>query len=164
MKRHLLAAISGIAILAGISSCSQNTSAWQLESPDQSISITVFQQESEASARLFYTVSREMDGSMVQIIDPSPLGLVCEETRFVENLELVSKEESLNQKDPYTLVTGKKLSHANEFSALNLSFQNQDQKLISVIFRAYDDGIAFQYLLHGEDGGSATVVEEITGI
>ena len=154
--------ITGLFLTALLASCNQKASNWQLESPDQSISIEILQQELESSTGTFYSIHRIIDGSLERIMDPSPLGLVCEESRFVENLEFVSAEKNLNQADSYTLVTCKQLSHSNVFNALILTFQNQDEKKISVIFRAYNYGIAFQYVLHGEDGSSATVVEEIT--
>jgi hypothetical protein len=162
MKKHLPKIITGLFITALLASCSQKVPTWQLESPDQSISIEILQQELESSSGLFYAVHRMMEGSLEKITDLSPLGLVCEESRFVEDLEFVSAEQNLHQKDPYTLVTGKQLSHVNEFNALTLTFQNKDREKISVIFRAYNYGIAFQYVLHGEDRSSVTVVEEIT--
>jgi alpha-glucosidase len=162
MKKLSHKIITALFLTALLASCNQIETNWLLESPDQSISLEILQQELESSSGIFYVVHRKIDGSLEKIMDLSPLGLVSEESRFVEDLEFVSAEQSMNQEDSYTLVTGKQLSHVNKFNALTLTLQNQNKKKISVIFRAYNYGIAFQYLLHGEDGSSTTVVEEMT--
>lgn len=162
MKRHLTKIITVLFLTTLLLSCNQENSNWLLESPDQSITVEILPLESGAATLLYYTVSRKIDGPLEKIMDLSPLGLVCADKRFVENLEIVSRELRLNLEDSYTLVTGKQLDHERVYNALNLTFQNQNQEKISVVFRAYNDGIAFQYMLHKENGSSTTVVEEIT--
>ncbi|MCK5065940.1 MAG: glycoside hydrolase family 97 catalytic domain-containing protein [Bacteroidales bacterium] len=163
MKKHILTIITGLAILTVLTSCNQIEKTWQLESPNQSISIEILQQELGSSTGLFYSVDRKIDGSYEKIMDLSPLGIECKKSSFVENLEFISAEQSLNQEDQYILATGKKLSNVSEFNSLELTLQNQEKEKIVVIFRAYDQGIAFQYLFPGQSENKLKVVDEITG-
>ncbi|MBE9519245.1 MAG: glycoside hydrolase family 97 catalytic domain-containing protein [Bacteroidetes bacterium] len=96
-------------------------------------------------------------------MDPSPLGLIREDSRFVENLEFVSEEKQENVRDQYSLVTGKKLQVSNSYNASILSFQNKDQKQVALEFRAYNDGIAFRYNFTGEAEDVLTITNELTG-
>ncbi len=162
MKSPKVALVTGLFIMALLASCQLSDQKWLLESPDQSISVEILQKQSGSSPQLFYAISRIIDGSLVPVMDPSPLGLVCKEGRFVEDLEFVSMKKSLDQEDSYTLVTGKKRKHKNTCNAYALNFQTHDGEPMALIFRVYNEGIAFQYLLPGEPGSMATMVEELT--
>ena len=97
--------------MALVASCQRSDQTWSLESPDQSISVEIQLKDSGTSSQLFYAISRNIEGSLVPVMDPSPLGLVCKGGRFVEDLEFVSMEKSLELEDSYALVTGKQRIH-----------------------------------------------------
>ena len=141
-----------------------NTSTYfQLESPDEFVRVVIDQLEDQSDTRLYYSVYLKKDDTYQQIMDPSPLGLVREDSRFVENLEFVSEEKQQKVTDQYTLVTGKKLQVNNSFNTSTLTFENSDQKQVSLEFRAYNDGIAFRYNFTGEAEDELTVTSELSG-
>jgi alpha-glucosidase len=164
MNSFSIALATGLFLMALVPSCQLSDQTWSLESPDKSISVEILLKDSGTHSQLFYAISRNIEGSQVPIMDPSPLGLVCKGGRFVEDLEFVSWEKSLDQEDSYTLVTGKQRKHINNYNSYVLNFRNQDQDQaqMALIFRAYNEGIAFQYLFPGEPERTATVVEELT--
>jgi len=162
MKTFSIRILTGLIFTVLLVSCDEKDPGWTLKSPDQSISIEIRQLETENGIGLFYALWRNANAVNQRITDPSPLGMICEGSRFVEDLEFISEELRMNQVDSYKLVTGKKLDHKTEFNALSLSFQNADQAKITLVFRAYDYGIAFQYLIPGDSEEKVTVVEELT--
>ena len=60
----------------------------------------------------------------------------------------------------FTLPHGKARSATADFSELALSFEDQSGVTIVVAARAYDDGVAFRYVL--PDDGRRTVIDEAT--
>lgn len=150
-------------LLALMVSCSTTTSQWQLESPDHSIKVIVTKVRNQSDSRLYYSVYLNLGRNFVQIMEPSPLGILGEESRFVENLEFVSEEKQMNVEDQYMLLTGKKLKVTNNYNASAITFQNEEQKQIALEFRAYNNGIAFRYQLKGDAGDELTVTSEATG-
>jgi len=162
MKKHKIVLLTGLFLMVLLASCKLSEQQWSMESPDHSLSLDILLKRTGSESRLYYAIGREVADSLVPIMDPSPLGLVCREHRFVEDLEFVSMEKHPDQEDSYTLVTGKRLEHTRNYNAYTLTFQNPQREQIALILRAYNDGVAFQYLLPGKPESSVTVVEELT--
>jgi alpha-glucosidase len=150
-------------LLALLISCSSSSTYFQLESPDKLVRVVIEQVEEQSDTRLYYSAYLKKGDGYQQIMDPSPLGIIREDGRFVENLKIISEEKKLNETDNYSLVTGKKLQVSNSYNESTLTFQNKDQKQIALVFRAYNDGIAFKYHFTGEDDEELTVTNELTG-
>ncbi|MFH0759209.1 MAG: glycoside hydrolase family 97 catalytic domain-containing protein [Bacteroidota bacterium] len=162
MKRMLKSIMPGIALAFLLTSCQQNSNTWQLDSPSQKIRVDLSMMNSGESEQLFYTVSLDDNGTLKEVMDPSLLGIVREDGRFAENLELMSVEEENNVTEVYTLVTGKKLECLTAYNALHLTFRNKNKQKVALIFRAYDGGIAFKYHFPGSSENSVRVTEELT--
>ena len=150
-------------ILTLLVSCRTGTTQWQLESPDHSIKVMVTQFRDPSDSRLDYSVNLNRGRNFVQIMDPSPLGILGVESNFVENLVFISEEREMNVEDPYSLVTGKQLQVNNICNSITITFQNGEKRQIALEFRAYNNGIAFRYQFIGEAGERLTVTGEETG-
>jgi alpha-glucosidase len=146
-----------------LASCQPNPSSWKLESPHQQIRAVIDMQGPEDSERLYYTIQIYDEGSFKDVMDPSALGIEREDGRFVENLELISVEEKQGIKEDYTLVSGKKLHCSTTYNALQLNFKNREKQKVSLVFRAFDNGVAFQYHFPGKSENNVRVVGELTG-
>ena len=150
-------------IVALLVSCGTTSTYFQLESPDKLVRVVIDQVDEQSDSRLYYSVYLKKGDGYQQIMDPSPLGIIREDGRFVENLEFISEEKQLNVADQYTLVTGKQLEVSSSYNESTLTFQNKDQKQLALEFRAYNDGIAFRYNFTGEAEDELTVTSELTG-
>jgi len=162
MKIKSLLLAMALVLLALTNSCT-STTLWQLESPDQLVRVTINQVEEKSGTRLYYSILLKEDEGYKQVMDLSPLGIVGEKSRFVEDLDYVSEEKQQNISESYTLTTGKKLQVSNNYNSSILSFQNRDQKQIALEFRVYNDGIAFRYHFPGEADEELMVTDELTG-
>jgi len=149
-------------LMALMISCN-STVQWQLESPDKLVRVVLDQVEEESGTRLYYSLLLKQNDSFMQIMDPSPLGIVGEKSRFVENLQFVSEEKHLGIRDKYTLASGKKLRVSNSYNASTITFQNSEQEEIALEFRAYNNGIAFRYLFKGEAENELKIIREESG-
>ena len=130
----------------------QTPHSWKVYSPDHSLQIVLL----EETGKLLYQVA----SGKTMIVQPSTLGLICENERFEDALTFV-KESSDRVDENYEMKIGKrKINHAvaNETSVV---FKNALNSFISIDLRAYNDGVAFRYRID-EGGKNLTVIHENT--
>lgn len=155
MIKKLKTAFNTILLLISLTvfSCNPNTSMekYSITSPDGGIEVTVFMQE----GRLYYTAN--IQG--VQVIYPSELGIVLNEVQFKDSLEIASNTRSRIDNN-YTMRTGKQLENHDYANESVFTIRGNHGETCKIIFRAYNDGIAFCYALEGE--GEYVVMDELT--
>lgn len=136
-----------------ISSDKIRAQEWRLSSPDKKITIRLSNREKPS-----YSVSYDK----VIVIKESPLGILRDDQEFSSSLRFVEKKENKID-DAYTLLVGKKLRVENQANELVLTFENDKSEKINLIFRAYNDGIAFRYHFPKTDDVAHKITQEITG-
>jgi alpha-glucosidase len=123
-----------------------------VSSPDGTISVTV-----NANGPLTYSVS--VDGQ--PILEPSGLGLKLRESVTLGNdVELLSSsQETVDSMWENRL--GKRREVHNHYRELRLMFRERAAKdrTFQVIFRVFDDGVAFRYVLLSQPGLRDFVLE-----
>lgn len=126
--------------------------SYQVASPDGNIQATITFDESAGA------LSLEIASGDADILEESPLGILTDKAKLSEGLKLVGAAEATID-ETYTLPQGKVSTYHNRANELMLALEKDGQKL-NVIFRAYDDGIAFRYALPGT--GDIEISEEAT--
>ncbi len=124
----------------------------EVTSPDGKIKATITFDET-AGTLSYQVTSREKT-----ILAESPLGISTDKAKFTSGLKLM---ETAGAKidETYTLPHGKVSTYHNKANELALTLQKDGHKL-NVIFRAYDDGVAFRYAIPGE--GPIEITDEAT--
>ncbi len=123
-------------------------------SPNGAISAEITLNETNGS--LSYTVNN----NNIPVVTTSALGIACSEGDFTNGLSYLSEtRDQINES--YTLPTGKRKSYTNKCSVIDVAF-NKSSKEFHVIFRVYDDGVAFRYYIPGT--GTVTVSGETSEI
>lgn len=150
-------------LLALLVSCKSTSTIFQLESPDKLVRVVIGQEKDLSDGRLYYSIYLKQGDTYERLMDPSPLGLVREDSRFVQNMQVLMEENKINASESYTLLTGKKLQVNKSYNASILTFHNEDQKKLVIEFRAYNDGVAFRYQFPGEADEEITVTEDLSG-
>ncbi|HJZ41542.1 MAG TPA: glycoside hydrolase family 97 catalytic domain-containing protein [Bacteroidales bacterium] len=147
----------GISIIL---SCSEQPEEWSVASPSGNIQFMI---SFGVDNQLFYSVSLADSNESRVVLNASPLGILRSDGNFITGLsfEEASPIESIHES--FELPAGKQTRIENRANELTLAFNNQDDKKILVIARAYDDGIAFRYVFPDQDSGKYTVKEEVTG-
>ncbi len=124
---------------------------WRVTSPDGKITAIVAQ----CDGALCYSV--ELEGK--EVLPPAALGVTMEEANCDFAGDLVpAGQESNSINEIYSMLSGKKNLHHNEANELTLIFKNKAGNVIQVIFRAYNDGVAFRYHFPGD--GKRTITGE----
>ncbi len=129
--------------------------SWDLASPDQSLTITV----TLVDGALTYHVAHHG----VEVIHPSPLGIVREDESFADHLVFDAADAPVVIDEMYSMLSGKQRQIRNHANELTLNFHNADQAHLQIILRAYDDGVAFRYRFPETDTTTRRVTQELTG-
>ena len=119
-------------------------------SPDGHLKATIHLTD----GKLCYTVSRDER----IIVDESPLGLKTSSVDLTESLELV-KVENGSVDEGYTLPVGKRSQYHDHCNTLSILTQ-KDTWQLNVLFRLYDDGYAFRYVIPKYEKHTMTVLLE----
>jgi len=117
-----------------------------VESPNGKIKATISFENQELTYSVTY--------NDIVVIAKSTLGIKTNVEDFTTGLTYVSSSKSTINEN-YQLPSGKSSNYTNNCNVLNVIF-NKNSKECQVIFRAYNDGIAFQYDIPGTGGISIT--------
>jgi alpha-glucosidase len=127
--------------------------ALALSSPDGRISLAV-----NASGALKYRLA--IDGTPV--INDSKLGLRLREGEILGGDVALVEAARAESDTTWTNPLGKRREVRDHYRelALKLKETGDGGRVFSVVFRAYDDGVAFRYLLPGRSGAGGVVIDE----
>ncbi|MDE1916853.1 MAG: glycoside hydrolase family 97 protein [Sphingomonadales bacterium] len=136
---------TGATALAGLALGAQ--SAWAqtslaVTSPDHRTHLNVL-----TDAGLLYTLDR--DGAA--ILAPSPMGLMTSQGSFGGDGVAVAGSEARSVDDTYVPIAGKASHVADRYNQLTLHLRRQkDGVTFDLVLRAYDDGVAFRFVVPGQ--------------
>lgn len=127
---------------------------WQLTSPNNDIVVNIVDQ----AGTLMYDVSYKKK----IIVESSPLGIERDDQLFSGNLKF-TKETKKSVRESYNLLVGKRLNCENTANELILTFENSSGAKMDLIFRAYEDGVAFRYHFPENDNTQRKILKEFSG-
>lgn len=153
---YIRAAVFCAALSAQLVAVAQGTfnGSVSVASPNGKVVTVVSVDEPKGS--ISYEVSK--DGKL--LVSESALGLTAKVVDFTEGLDYVS-QSARKIDESYAMPTGKSAERRNECNELTLNFL-KDSKTFSVVFRAYDDGVAYRYKVDGD--GELDIVSDASEI
>jgi alpha-glucosidase len=141
-------------ILCCLTNASAQNDRWSLSSPNKKITINI----ANVQNGLTYETSYEKR----KAIETSPLGIDRDDQQFSRSLKFVSKNTT-SIDESYKLLVGKRLQNRNHANELTLTFENENKEQVQLIFRAYDDGMAYRYHFSKKDDTSHKILREQSG-
>lgn len=147
-----------ITILLSLSLCGFAQS-FTLQSPDGQITIGI-----NLSDKLSYSISYKG----TPVITPSPLGFEFQgEPAMHSGFTLLNSPESISHCDSWTPVVKNKHARIDmQWNETHFSLVEKEgeRRRMDLFFRAYDNGVAFRYQLHGSKTiGNRAISRELTG-
>ena len=139
--------LAGILMLSSLATWAED---YHVTSPDGRLEATVHFDEGKIS----YSVTKE-DRT---IVNKSPLGLKTATVDLTEELELVSVDSSAVD-DAYTLPVGKRSQYRDHCNTLSVTTQRNTWQQ-TVLFRLYDDGFAFRYIIPKYGGHTGAILTD----
>jgi len=159
MKKIILFSVFFIFIIR----VSANQSAWQIYSPDQRIKVEITQLNNNNYTTLVYEVVVINGKNTIQVLEKSPLGIVRKDQSFAQNLTFFSSSKLKEIDEKYNMLIGRQTAFRNHANEMEYTFKNSKGALLKIVFRAYNDGIAFKYVFPEESAKTYTVTKELTG-
>ncbi|MCF4100253.1 glycoside hydrolase family 97 protein [Gillisia sp. M10.2A] len=129
-------------------------SAQQLESPSKQIQV-----EFSLDAKGTPTYSVTYKGK--EVVKTSKMGLsLKEDTALVQGFSLVNKEET-NVDETWNPVLGEQSTIRNHYNQASFHLlQKETNRKLDIVFKVYDEGVAFRYEFPSEDAVRYFVVSE----
>jgi len=135
-----------ILIFIASTGCGRQTGC-EIFSPDGKIRVSVATIDENRRPLLNYSVWYNNEF----IVSCSPLGIrFADGSSFQENLEVISFRDSTID-ETYTMPFGKTSSVHNHCNEKVISLQDQTGHRLQLIFRVFNDGIGFRYIIPGQD-------------
>lgn len=153
MKTILLA--STLTLILTMTACQKSVPDNAIQSPDGNLSF-----ELDTSGAEGITYSLTANGSV--LIEPSQIGLSGEGTDLAKGLSFVAASKIEQLAEEYTLISGKRLMHAADFNARLFKFSSPSGIELNMEVRAFNDGIAFRYILVGQSAAPVHIESEST--
>lgn len=126
----------------------------EITSPDGKIGAYIYCDET--TGRYFYSCAYDNEA----VIHASLLGIKTETADFSKDLTIDNDSvKTESGKDEYTLISGKNLSVSDEYNQISFDLANGDGK-ITIILRAYNDGVAYRYAVDEETAETGKITEE----
>jgi hypothetical protein len=128
-----------VSCVLAFTSYGQNGFASTVFSPDGKLSVRLTMNDGKA----FYTVKLDT----TEVIVNSPLGLICEDEDFSQNLVVLSATSPKEVKDKYTMLYGKQQNYSYKATKRDFIFSTKRGNEMRIIFQVSNDGVAFRYVL-----------------
>ena len=131
---------------------------WSVSSPSGNLKVVVERKDGAGAAGEGPCLSYRVLCQAEEVLPRAPLGFTAKRLgQFQTKLHFLGKSTRIVD-ERYTMPVGKKSQCCNKGNELTMDFANETNAKMSVIFRVYDDGIAYRYLLDGT--GEDTVTSE----
>ena len=151
-------------------SCLAQSDSVRVASPDDQLVITISTGPAKADPNALPR-ERPVEGLRYSVlfhgkplVEDSPMGLKLEGAGPALGPAMtVAKHEKNSSDQTYTVPVGKTSSVRDHFNSARADFQDKDGHRLSVEMRAYDDGVAFRYILPEQPGlSSGNIERELT--
>lgn len=125
----------------------QKQQSYTLTSPNGNIEIVLednYQAGNDSTSSADFKIYYKTQGKITQIMSHSELGISTSNEQF-RNISLKSAGMVKTIRASYEMITGKRRLCTNTANERIFGFLNSDGKQMNIIFRVYNDGIAFRY-------------------
>ncbi|WP_343692661.1 glycoside hydrolase family 97 catalytic domain-containing protein [Chitinophaga sp.] len=140
-------------ILMTIECASLFCNAQTVQSPDGNLKVVVHT-GSQPSFSISYK-GRE-------VLPVSSLGVIRRDQSFAAGLQLDDVSEPEVIKDTYQMLTGKRMNCSNTGTQRIFKFSNSNHQHLNIVFRTYNDGVAFRYEFPDHSDSLVNVTGEST--
>ncbi len=120
-----------------------------LSSPNGELTVRLFQQNDIT----YYDIQR----SSKTVLEASELGVQRSDADMYKKWKLIESAEARTKTENYSLMVGKQRTISKQYRERKWVFSDENYNGIEVIFRVFDDGVAFRYHFSYLDNTKETV-------
>ncbi|MBD0837008.1 glycoside hydrolase family 97 protein [Aestuariibaculum suncheonense] len=137
--------------------------AQEMVSPNKKIKVIV---EHQAGAKVlgevYFKVLYKNKSGYTEVIPNSPLGILRKDQQFSGNLRCVGESESEPVNEKYEMISGKRKWCENLANEKVFKYVNANNKPMNIVFRVYNDGVAFRYEFTEKSDALTEIIDETT--
>ena len=141
-----------------VCSVSLGNAAERVTSPDGQISVTV----GLKSGKPYYTINYQNS----PVVTPSHLGFLLDDGELGRSMRQVGKQTATKD-ETWQQPWGEEVEVRNHYNELSLRLQETSgsKRQMSVVFRVFNDGVGFRYIIHSiSNGKEYQIQDELTEI
>jgi len=157
-----LLSIKQILIFLSFILSSFNVNAQEITSPNGKIKIVLNLPDKNSSHNLFFKAFYKVENKFVEVLPDSKLGIKRTDEQFANNLQLISESKLVSIHDKYEMICGKRQLCENFGTEKIFSFQNSNHQPLNIVFRVYNDGVAFRYVFPNHSDTLMNISGEVT--
>ncbi|MDX2194920.1 MAG: glycoside hydrolase family 97 catalytic domain-containing protein [Cytophagales bacterium] len=137
-------------------SCNNKNKTWNVQSPDGKIKTYI----NLTNGNITYCTMIGAD----TVIYPSKLGIMRSDGSFATELSFEGAVETNSINESYEMTTGKSKNNINKANEIALTFTNAKNKKMTLLLRAYNEGIAIKYQFPETDSTTYKINNERTTV
>jgi hypothetical protein len=139
--------------------------AQEILSPNKKIKVIIASKkasDNNSFGQVYFKILYKNKLEYIEVLPNSPMGIVRDDQQFTDNLKLVdeSKVKEVNQK--YEMISGKRKLCANQGVEKVFKYVNSNNKPLNIVFRVYNDGVAFRYEFTDKMDSLVNIIDETT--
>ncbi len=148
-------------VLLFISSLTVYSQRTTVTSPNQKISVGLYNSNSAEVGQWYLKVMYVNNGKTSEVIPQITLGLIRADQDFSKDLKYIKAGKTVPINEKYQASHGKKSQCSNSANETVVFFENPGKAKLNLIIRAYNDGVTFRYEFPDKEG-SFVVDDELT--
>lgn len=138
--------------------------AQEIVSPNKNIKVIVSKKESDEKSfgQVYFKILYKKKLEYIEIMPSSPMGILRDDQQFASNLKLVSESKAKDVNQKYEMISGKQKWCDNFGTEKVFKYVNSNNEPLNIVFRVYNDGVAFRYEFTNKTDSLVNIVDETT--
>lgn len=136
--------------------------AQEIISPNGKIKVVLNLPDKNSSHNLFFKALYKIENRFIEVLPDSKLGINRTDEQFTNTLHFIKESKPVSIHDKYKMICGKRQLCENFGTEKVFSFQNSNQQPLNIVFRVYNDGIAFRYEFPNHSDSLKNISDEET--
>lgn len=138
--------------------------AQEIVSPNKKIKVIVSKKASDEKSfgQVYFKILYKKKSEYIEVMPSSSLGIVRDNQQFSDNLKLINVSQSKEVNQKYGMICGKKMLCENLGNEKVFRYVNPNQQTLDIVFRVYNDGVAFRYEFNNKSDDVVNIVDETT--
>lgn len=138
--------------------------AQEIVSPNKKIKVIIESKESKekSGSEVEFKILYKTNTGYVEIMPNSTLGITRDDQQFTNNLKLVNESKPKLIQEKYEMICGKKKICTNSCTEKIFSYVNLKGAPLEIVFRVYNDGVAFRYEFKNKSDSFINIIDETT--
>jgi hypothetical protein len=139
--------------------------AQEVTSPNEKIKVILSLKQTsdnQSFGQPYFKVVYKKNSDYIEVLPNSPLGISRNDQKFTDNLLMNKEADAIAIHDQYEMLHGKRRMCENFGVEKVISYKNSNGQPLDIVFRAYNDGVAFRYVFPNRSDSLVNVTSETT--